>query len=477
MSSVRPGRRVAVGPARRFSGGAAVAAVLVALAVLLVLLAGPGAKPGDDAVQGAGVLVDQAVDGCAGFRPARGTSTMVSTGSAPVEGLPGGGSIRYGAPAEVATAEAQDIARGDLLKLDDAARGPESLVVVATGALAAGLFSFRADTGDDGTLAVTECLSPRATWWFTGAGATLDHSSVLVLSNLDPGAAVVDVRVLGPDGEVDTLGTRGITVPPAGRTSLALTDLAPQGEELAVQVSASRGRVVAAVSDRFAAGAGQDSGTDWVPSQSAASRVVRLAGLPGGASDHTLLVANPSEREALVEVEISGRNGSFAPTENAQVRVPAGGVVSTDISESVRREASTVTLRSPVPVTATVRSVRHGDRAYAADARPLTGPAAAPVPDDVSTTVQLTAGAQPATVRVTGFRADGTETETGVLEVAASATGTWSPSRPADYLVVVPQNGRAIGGVVYAGDTGLSQVPLHRLAVRVDRPVVRPVLH
>ncbi len=451
--------------------------MLAVLAVVLVLLAGSGDSADDDGARVEGVLVDRAVDGCAGFRPPGGTSTSVATGAAPLDGLGNDGSIRYGEPGDVASAEEQDLARGELLEVEAGADAPESLAVDATGALAAGLFTFQVDIGDDGTTAVTECPSPRASWWFTGAGATLDHASELVLSNVDPGPAVVDVRVLGTDGEVDTLGTRGITVRPAGRTSLPLTDIAPQGEELAVQVVASRGRVVAALSDSFAADAGADTGAEWVPPEAAASRLVRLTGLPRRADSHTLLVANPSELEALVELEVSGRTGSFAPADNDQVRVPPGAVVATDISGIIGRDASAVTLRSRVPVTATVRSVAGGDTSYAGSVRALNGPAAAPVPDGVAATVQLTAGQRPATARVTAYRKDGTETGSTTLDVEPGATTTWSPTKRAAYLLVVPLDGQVRGAVSFAGDAGLSQVSLHPLAVRVDRPVVRPVVH
>jgi len=226
---------------------------------------------------------------------------------------------------------------------------------------------------------VTECPSPASTWWFTGAGATLDHSSELVLSNLDPGPAVMDIRVFGPDGEIETIGTRGITVPPEEQTTVALTDVAPQGNDLAVSVVSSRGRLVAAVSDTFAPGFVASPGDEWIPAQVSPSRMMRLAGLPGKADGHTLVLANPSDLEALVDVGVSGETGSFTPTEGAQVGVPPGSVVSTDLTKTIGGRASAVTLRSTVPVTATVRSVVGAASAYAGSVHWLTGPAIAPV--------------------------------------------------------------------------------------------------
>jgi hypothetical protein len=475
VSSPRPGRRVAAAASRPVDGGVVVASVLAVLAAVLVLVAGSAEVPADEASRADGVLVDQALDGCVRFRPPPGTRTVVSTGAAPIGDLGSDGTLTYGGPGDPASAEQPDVARGEQVEVDATGNDPESLAIEATGALAAGLFAFQADTTRDGTAAVTECSSPRTSWWFTGAGATLDHTSELVLTNLDPGPAVVDVRVLGLDGEVETLGTRGITVPPGGRTTLGLTDIAPQGEELAVHVLASRGRVVAGLSDTFAAEAGGGPGAEWVPAQQLASRRVRLAALPRRADSHTLVVANPGEREALVEVEVSGGSGAFAPTDNAQVRVPPGSVAAVDLADSVGREASALTLRSPVPVTATVRSVAGGDSTYAPAVRVLTGPAAAPVPKGLEATVQLTAGAQPATARVTAYRKDGSQLGTTAVDIEPSATGTYTVPGTADYLVVAPQEGQVHGAVSYAGEAGLSQAPLRPLTVRVDRPVVHPV--
>ena len=68
--------------------------------------------------------------------------------------------------------------------------GGEGPYVDAEGEAAAGLFGFRTDTSS-GAGAVSACVAPRNSWWFTGLGADLDHSSQLVLTNLDPGPAVV----------------------------------------------------------------------------------------------------------------------------------------------------------------------------------------------------------------------------------------------------------------------------------------------
>jgi hypothetical protein len=471
------GRRLAERAPRRSDRTSVLAVALVAVAGVAVLSAGRGAVAEDPAARMA-VPVEHALDSCPRFDPPRGTRTTVVTAAAPLPGLGARGTIRYGEPgAELSEADQHSPARGELLEVGPGEEPPAFFAVEATGQLAAGLFTHQQDVENGSTLALSPCASPRAEWWFTGAGGSLDHTSELVLSNVDPGPAVVDVRVLGPEGQVDTPGTRGITIAPASRTTIPLADVAPQGEALAVHVVASQGRVVAALSDTFAPQIGVDPGAEWLPAAEQATRTVRLAGLPVGADTHTLVVANPTALEALVEVEISGRSGSFTPTENGQIRVPPETVVDVDITDAIGADASAVTLRSSTPVTATVRSWAGGDSTYAAPVLPLTGPSAAPTAQGGRSTVQLTADGEAATADVVAFDAAGDPVTRTTERLAPGTTASWTVPEDAAYVVVTPLRGRVHGAVAYASGAGVSQVPLRPLAVRLVRPAVRPVSH
>ena len=204
---------------------------------------------------------------------------------------------------------------------------------------------------------MTTCASPRSEWWFTGAGAGLDHSSTLLLANLDPGPAVVDLRVLGPDGELRGAGTRGIVVAPHSRKRVDLTGVAPQVDDLALDVHASRGRVVAAVDDSLRSSPTASEGLEWLAATDRPARRLHLAGVPGTAGGRTLLVANPSTLEAAVDVGVSGPSGTFAPAGLGPVTVAPGTIESVDVSRAVPAgEASGIRLRSRVPVVAALRS-------------------------------------------------------------------------------------------------------------------------
>ncbi len=475
MSEARSsrGRRVAAPPPRKgLDRTALVAAVLVAVAAVAVLVAARDAPtPAPEESAPATEPVDHVVNAC----PRTTERSRVATGSAPVKGLGSEGGVRFGPPEQLADAKEKPLRRGELRDLDPGSGKAPTVAVEADGEIAAGLFTFQVDA-DAGALAAGECASPQARWWFTGAGATIDHTSELVLSNVDPGPAVVNVRVLGPGGEADTASsTYGLTVKPGETLELPLVDVTPQEDELAVGVETTRGRVVAAMSESFASEAGGASGSEWLPGQTEPGRSLRLAGLPEQAESRTLFLANPSGREALVDLEVSGETGSFAPTGAAQIRVPPGSVTATDVTAVVGREPSAVTLRSNTPVTASLRSTAGGDASYAAPVLPLTGPAAAPVADGATSTVLLSAVSGPASADVAAYDERGKRVDSKSLEMDAGATSAWRADRRASYLVVTPRDGQVFGAVSLTG-AGTSQVPLRSLPVELERPSVQPAL-
>jgi hypothetical protein len=453
--------------------------VVVLLAAAAVLLTLPPSTPGltGTGATTAGALVDHTAFACPDQDPGKRVDAAVRLGLVPAtagQQPSAGGSVRQGPVSS--GGRPVDVARGRLVDVP----GTGGPAVDATGGAAAGLFGFRTDVEKDRTLGVTSCAAPRSQWWFTGAGAGLDHSSSLLLTNLDPGPAVVDIRVLGPDGRVDTVATTGLTIPPRSVKRIDLSSVAPQTDELALSVHAGRGRVVAAVTDAFSARPSEQPGQEWLAGTDLPSRTLRLAGLPATADSSTLLVANPSDLEAVVDVQVAGRSGSFAPTGLDPITVAPGSVEQVDLGRLLpKKEAVALRLRSRVPVVASVRSTDGADQAYAEPVGPLVGPAVAPLVRGAGASVQLTAGAVATKVGVATYTASGKRVESHTLAVGATATQVWSPKRSADYVVVTPSaEGRAgtvHGAVVYSG-SGLASVPLTALPLRVERPTVRPGL-
>ena len=476
-----PARRRAASRPRRAPSGVL---ALVAVAVTTALLVGvEQTHPPDTPLErGRPVAAVTTTQVCLpdpfGGPAVRGTTVLTVAPPVPADGTGIDGRLTATGPDPDAAAPAGedlDPARGPMVELPGT---DEPTVLRAEGAPAVGRASYVTREGASGGAVVQECLRPRAEWWFTGAGADLDHRSRLVLANVDESPAVVDVRVYGPDGQVDSVGTLGMTVAPGESRTLDLVDVAPQADELAVHVLTTRGRVAAAVSDSFTSLGGDVPGRAWLPAQAGAARSLRLGPLPTQAAARTLLVANPTGRTALVQLTVSGAAGSFAPTETSQVRVPAGSLVATDVGSAFTDEAAALRLDSNLPVAASLRStVRRGGTelvVYAGVLEPVAGPAVAPaVPGGV---LHLTAGEVAVAADVAAYAANGTEVAGTRLDVPTGATAPWPLPARAAYVVVDPVRGRPSGGVVGPAADGYASVALRPLLLELRRPAVVPVV-
>ncbi|MFT4009775.1 MAG: DUF5719 family protein [Nocardioidaceae bacterium] len=392
-----------------------------------------------------------------------------------------GGRTTYG----VGSADLSDVSSGGEIRLDPdgeapgrgrtvAGRAPaeQGLTVTAAGGLAQGLFAWRVDDGK--ALATLRCDAPRGSWWFAGAGASLDHESTLVLTNLDAGPAVVDVDVFGPQGPVDVSasGGRGITVGPGEHVALSMVELAPQSDELAVHVVASQGRVVAAMRDRYAGSATSTPGDEWLSGAAAPARIVRLVGAPAG-GHRTLVVANPGDSVAPLTVEVTGPNGRSLATGLGDLSVGPGSVTTVDLSKVLRGEAYGVIVRSERPVVAGLRVLTGaGDDVVAGPALPLTAPAAVPVVG--ASTLQLVGGAAPSRVRVQMFGGSGGQLAEQSVELDANALVQVPVQPEAAYAVVTPTQGMPYGAVLSVVRKRASAQPLADLPVLARVPGVRP---
>jgi hypothetical protein len=195
---------------------------------------------------------------------------------------------------------------------------------------------------------------PGTRWLFPVASTAPGFDSFLLVTNPFPEEAVVTVRVLGDKGDQIPSGLSHVEIPQLSQTSLFLGDFFPAMASFGLDVTASRGRVVVGrllrVSTR--------DGTRGVALDVGATAPSTRWLLPGGdvpaSGEEDIVVANPSDHEALVSTVFLVESGT-GPVGVQDVPVPAGGRTALKVSDQVpggTRHATILTSTNGVPVVA-----------------------------------------------------------------------------------------------------------------------------
>lgn len=342
--------------------------------------------------------------------------------------------------------------------------------VQGVGTLAPGLAAFAGTTGSRAAgagLAVAPCRPAARSWWFVGAGATVQHASTVVITNPDPADAIASIDIVGPDGPLEAVGTSGLVIPPGDSVAVDLTTVVALRDDLAIDVEASQGRVVVTVLDRFRDGVAP-AGTEWLPAATTPTEVVTIP-VAGTDGDRTLLVTNPGPRSAEVEAAVSDADGTFTPAGLGTVEVAPQSVATLQLPRTLGGDPLSVRLSSTVAITATLRTTAPGpvpDVEYAAASRPLSGPAAVPLHNGLTQLVLTGVDPQSdSSAVVESYRRDGSLLSAVPVDVPAGTTqavGRFArgSSGPPAYVVVSPQQGALHASAVYQGSTGSSLLAL-----------------
>ena len=360
-------------------------------------------------------------------------------------------------------------------------------VLTATGSATRGLFATRL-IGDGG---LAGCVSPRASWWFAGAGGAPSHASVLRLDNPGTGAAVLDVTVYGPDGKVPASGLRGISLRAGASATLPLADLAPSPGTLAVHVDVSRGLVSANVSDTvtsLVARAG-DGAVDDLSAARAPSRRLSINGLtaprggvvstrelPAALQDgSSAVLANPSDRSVTARLRISGKDGLSQPSGLSQTTIPPQSTVTVPLGTVVGTgtAARALVVDADGPLVGGYQSPGASDLVHGVSGGGWEGPSAAALPAGGSARAELTARSGDTTARVASYDERGRRLARRTVEVASRTTVSVAVSAKAA-SVVVESRGGVTGAVVVRRTGGTSVLPLIPLLDALRVPTVRP---
>ncbi|MER5869874.1 DUF5719 family protein [Streptomyces sp. NPDC002044] len=305
------------------------------------------------------------------------------------------------------------------------------------------------------------CTAPGTDFWFPAVSTAKGREDYVHLTNPDDAAAVVDIKLFGPDGPLKSEAGTGenIRIDPRSSKAVLLSSLEPatQLADATAHVTTRAGRVGASVQV-----AEEGVGADWLPAATDPAGSLVLPGIPADATSVRLVAFVPGDQDADLRLRLAGQGGSISPAGNEQLHVKAGMTASVDLADLTRGEAGSLLL-TPVdakktsPVVAAVRVVRGSGAKQELGFVPAAGPVGARAtvadnrPEENTSVLALTApGTEDAKVRVTASPGTGGG-EAASQEVVVKAGTTQN-------VTVVPAGGK--GSYALTVET-LSGGPVH----------------
>ncbi|MCG6567055.1 hypothetical protein C3E87_05345 [Tessaracoccus sp. ZS01] len=272
----------------------------------------------------------------------------------------------------------------------------------------------------------------------------------LLITNSDANEAIVDLTLLGPDGEVAAIGARGIAVAPGVSRRIALSVLSPEGP-VGVSFRASEGRVAMA-----AVNVEGRAARYVAPTRPALEHLI--GGVPPGASAVQLVISNPREERADITVTALGATSSYELAATADLSVEPMSSVVVPIADSLGGEASAIRVESTQEVAAGVV---------------VSGPTGSPATlVDVEAAPELAATTMGGALQITNPGTNPVEVKVSAgdeLELTVSPGTTVVQVLPlaAQQLVTLTADGPVIASAATSEATGTIIVPLGGV---VDEP-------
>lgn len=357
--------------------------------------------------------------------------------------------------------------------------GRKSAVITGRDDLAPGLVASRFSD----PLATIDCRPPQFDQWFTGVGAGAKHQSVLQLVNPDAGRALVDIEVLGRKGPIDVPALRGLAIRGGESRLFDLAKTIPRRDDLALHVRILRGRVSASVLDSFRElGAGQQ-GQDGLAAQDSPGRTNLLLGLPSGAGQRTLVLANPGPDEGRATVRLVGANAIFTPQDVPEIVLPPESVVRVPLAPVLKGVGDSdaerpygIQVESTVPTTAGLMMFVGGDLVLGAPTPALSEPAVTPLPDARQQILVLGGATTQGLVTVMTWDEDGNALSERVIEIGADLGYEVRLPRGARLVSVNPERTTVAAVVLAKNEVGVTLVRLRATVLTGLVPDVAPAL-
>ena len=260
---------------------------------------------------------------------------------------------------------------------------------------------------------------PTGSAWFVGGSGATGRLTTVEIDNPDSASAVADVLVFAEHGQVPAPAGRGIAIPAHGHRTLRLDVLAPGTSRVALHVIMRAGPW-GHHGHRHPARRDPSAGRRRRPCRRAPARRVVVPSIPGGTRGaRTLEILAPGDQDALVQVQVIGRDGRFTPDNLTTSPCPPGRSSRRDVLSQAGDGSFGLLITSDVPVVAGVRNVMKRatgdpDVTYSASARALRVPVVVPglrSGKGWTTRLMLSAPSSAARVSVTMIADNGTTTD------------------------------------------------------------------
>lgn len=299
--------------------------------------------PGSGGTTGGGVAIAN-VPAATGTGQTTLTGLSPASAAAPIGTVPRPGQLTVvkvkAAPAVPKHAAITTMAGG--LVPTESARG--GLIISATGANAQGLDAEQLGPGGQPT---ARCEQAGSDFWFVAPGAPALHD-YLYLINTDSQQADAAVGVQTDSGPLLGEQDSGIVVPPHSMIVQNLDKLVHAAKAVALNVTTSIGRVVAAVRVTT----NSKEGT-WLPVAAPPSTAQVLTGLPSYPGLRELYVTVPGAAAADVKVTAVSERGTYQPTGGSGLNLLGHQTTGIQIP-SLAGAIGSIVITSNVPVTASL---------------------------------------------------------------------------------------------------------------------------
>lgn len=313
-------------------------------------------------------------------------------------------------------------------------------------------------TGSGSVKTLTPCIRP-VSQGVIALPATADTQLRIV--NPDASEAAIDLTLYGADGEIQSLGARGIALAPFEERTIALSVLTAEVTPVGVSFKASRGRAAVAAFTQTSARA-----TAAISAQLAQQHY--LPGIPAGATQAVVVLANPSERRLTVDLTAFGTTPAYIPAGGEDISVAPYSSVSVPLEAALAGEPTAIGVNADAPVIAGL-SYTDNDAAEIAPVQAGTELSTYTAPGGVLQLTNPEGEAVSVSVVTTGTAA---AEENATVEVGAGQTVVHPlPAAEAGQQVRVTASSPVFGAVVAAGEEGSWVAPLEPVTSGAAEPI------